>query len=69
LTPRACSTWVPNSTFGCFYINASSKAAVALGLTNAAGALYAVQADYFQTSKDTTNISTDGEWLYFDVVN
>jgi hypothetical protein len=63
------STWEPNSTFGCFYLNASSKAAVALGLTNAAGALYAVQADYFQTSKDTTNISTDGEWVYFDVVN
>jgi sugar lactone lactonase YvrE len=60
--------WFPNTTFGCFTLNKSSVYATYLLLTQAAGARYRIRTDYVR-GKDGNNLSTDGSWVYFEVVN
>jgi YVTN family beta-propeller protein len=60
-------TWFANSTLGCYDLASNSEVGVSVGLTDAAGALYRVRADFLPRSGDN-NIATDGAWFYFDVV-
>jgi sugar lactone lactonase YvrE len=60
--------WFPNETFGCFTLNKASVVATYLTLLQASGAQYRMRADYVR-GKDGTNLSTDGSWFYFEVVN
>lgn len=59
------SGWFANAKFGCFRLNKSSVFSTFVGLTNAAGAQYRIRTDY---SGDSDNVSTDGGWVYFEVV-
>ena len=60
--------WFANTTFGCFALNKSSVFATYLLLTRAAGAEYRIRTDYVR-GRDGNNLSTDGGWVYFEVVN
>lgn len=60
--------WFPNSLFGCFKLNGSSKISTYLTLFKAAGARYRMSAEYMRSAADKTNLSTDGSWFYFKVV-
>jgi hypothetical protein len=60
--------WFANETFGCFTLNKTSVVSTYLTLLQASGAQYRMRADYVR-GKDGTNLSTDGSWFYFEVVN
>lgn len=60
--------WFANETFGCFTLNKASVVSTYLTLLKASGAQYRMRADYSH-GKDGTNLSTDGSWFYFEVVN
>ncbi len=61
-------TWYGNTATGCAKLTKSSKAYATFNLTHAdIGFHYRIRADYIRSSKDTTNLSSDGPWLYFIV--
>jgi hypothetical protein len=60
--------WMPNETFACLPLSGSSQISTYLTLLKAAGAQYRMRADYVRGDGDTTNLSTDGAWFYFEVV-
>jgi hypothetical protein len=60
--------WFANETFGCFTLDKASVVSTYLTLLQASGARYRMRADYIR-GKDGTNLSTDGSWFYFEVVN
>jgi hypothetical protein len=60
--------WFANETFGCFTLNKASVVSTYVILVQASGAQYRMRADYIH-GKDGTNLSTDGSWFYFEVVN
>jgi hypothetical protein len=62
-------TWKAYTTTGCTGLDSSSEASPTLTLTTyPQNTKYRVRVDYVRSSKDTTNLSTDGGWMYFIVV-
>jgi hypothetical protein len=61
--------WFPNATIGCYTLDTASKISTFLTLLDASGAEYRMRPDYVRSSSDTTNVSTNGAWFYFEVVN
>jgi len=64
----AGSGWDADTTYGCDYLDSQSHDAAPFTLGQAAGDQYRVRSDYMRSAKDTTNLSSSGPWLYFEVV-
>ena len=60
--------WLSYTSTGCLTLSKSSGVSTYLSLLKSADARYRVRADYTRSATDTTNIDTDGSWLYFEVV-
>jgi hypothetical protein len=59
--------WHTLTTSGCFSLAANSTAKTQLSLTNALNQKFRVRSEYERRTKDNTNLSTWGGWLYFTV--
>jgi hypothetical protein len=59
--------WHTLTTSGCFSLAANSTAKTQLSLTNALNQKFRVRSEYERSTKDNTNLSTWGGWLYFTV--
>lgn len=59
--------WHTRTTSGCFALAANSIAKTQLSLTNALNQKFRVRSEYERSTKDNTNLSTWGGWLYFTV--
>jgi hypothetical protein len=62
----SADAWHTSATTDCAALNSASKATLSVKLS--ANARYRVRAYYVHSSKDTTNVSTYGAWLYYQVV-
>jgi hypothetical protein len=59
------NVWHADGTTGCTALNKWSQAMLTRKLT--ATGWYRFRADFTASAKDTTNVSTDGPWLYYTV--
>ncbi|MGW7822759.1 YncE family protein [Streptomyces puniciscabiei] len=59
--------WHTLTTSGCYYLDANSTWVTQLSLTNAVNQKFRVRSEYVHSTKDNTNLSTWGGWLYFTV--
>jgi hypothetical protein len=59
--------WHTLTTSGCFALATNSTAKTQLSLTNALNQKFRVRSEYERGTKDNTNLSTWGGWLYFTV--
>ncbi|CAM5714963.1 hypothetical protein [Streptomyces aurantiogriseus] len=59
--------WRTLTTSGCYALAANSTAKTQLTLTNALNQKFRVRSQYERSTKDNTNLSTWGGWLYFTV--
>ncbi|MGW1165483.1 hypothetical protein [Streptomyces sp. NPDC002550] len=59
--------WHTLTTSGCYYLDPNSTWATQLSLTNAVDQKFRVRSEYVPSTKDNTNLSTWGGWLYFTV--
>jgi hypothetical protein len=65
----SASGWLRDELFPCETLSSASKLSADLTLLGAAGFWYRMRADYVPSSKDNTNVATDGSWFYFKVVS
>ncbi|WP_043667017.1 YncE family protein [Streptomyces xylophagus] len=59
--------WHTLTTSSCFSMTADSVGVTLLSLTHAVGQKFRVRTEYVAGTKDTTNVSTWGGWLYLTV--
>lgn len=59
--------WHTLTTSGCYTLSATSTAKAQLSVTNALNQKFRVRSQYERSTKDNTNVSTWGGWLYYTV--
>lgn len=61
--------WHADTKYGCDTLDGASHDTDPFSLSQAVGASYRIRADYFRSSRDTTNLDRQGPWLYFIVTD
>jgi hypothetical protein len=61
--------WDADTKYGCDSLDSGSKDTSPFNLAQAVGDKYRIRAEYVASAKDKANLSANGAWLYFEVMN